>query len=87
MDHVNSELIGYVKDRLFEISGTLKGCGALFKHVRDSTCLEENEFFGIGLLLDKVSDDISSLDDILGCGRDSKLDDTLYRIRNNKPKA
>ena len=53
--------------KLWEISGSLKGLGELCEKQCDDSYLDRQELFGIGQLLNKLSNEVSSLENCLRC--------------------
>lgn len=75
MDHLNQKVIDKVKERLWIICGSLRGLGSLFRQTNTSAVFETEELFGIGQLLEKLSEEVGILEDILNCGYDSTADE------------
>jgi hypothetical protein len=68
IDHLNSEIIDYVCNSLWDIEGSLKGVGALMEHQMSDPCYKNEEIFGLGQLLKRIAREVSSLEDILRSG-------------------
>ena len=71
LDHLNPKLIESICLRLSTLEGSLKGLAALFKQGANDSCFEADELFGLGQLLDGLSQESARLEDILSSGRDS----------------
>ena len=70
-NHLSKEKMEHVVTGLWEISSALKGLGAVFQSGQNEIPLDGDEWFGIGQILNVVSQKSSSLEDILRCGYDS----------------
>ena len=75
MQHVTKKLLYKSCDRIGSVNGSLKGLGGLFTVGASDICLDGDEFYGIGLLLEKLSEELSAIEDLLRCGRDSMADE------------
>ncbi|MCB0368134.1 MAG: hypothetical protein KDD50_00645 [Bdellovibrionales bacterium] len=71
MNHLSKEKLEKVCERLWCAHGSLKGLGGLFTQGCRDICFDDGEFYGIGLLLKKMSEELEILEDILRCGKDS----------------
>ncbi len=83
MENRNKKFWDHVFDRMWTLSGSLRGVGALLEQQMSSPCYNSDELFGLGQFLKSSSEEIMKLEDILRCGRDSVLDDALEN-KNNK---
>ncbi|MCB0369710.1 MAG: hypothetical protein KDD50_10845 [Bdellovibrionales bacterium] len=71
MDHLNKEKLEAICNRLWNVHGSLNGLGSLFTQGTRDVCLDDREFYGIGLILKNISGELAILEDILRTGRDS----------------
>jgi len=74
IDHLNEKILDKIKERLWIVSSSLEGLGSLFTQVNSDPCFDSDELYGIGNLLKKLGEEVSILDDILSCGKDSTAD-------------
>ena len=72
MDHLNKEKLEKVQMRLWRLSHAFKGVAGIFRGNKQELPLNNDELSGLGELFNIFSDELSTLEDILGCGYDSK---------------
>tara|TARA_Y100000768_G_scaffold388691_1_gene386196 strand:- start:3214 stop:3474 length:261 start_codon:yes stop_codon:yes gene_type:complete len=77
LEDKNKKFKDHIFDRMWVLSGSLRGVGALLQQQSSSNCYDHDELFGLGQFLKLSSEEIIKLEDILRCGRDSVLDDAL----------
>ena len=78
MESTNKESLGKVYHRLSQVEGALKGLAAMFIVSNDEIPLEKEELFGLGYLLQILSQETRKVEDFLRCGKiedDFALDD------------
>lgn len=73
----NKEFRDHIYERMWILSGSLKGVGALLQQQDSSPSYDHDELFGLGQFLKASSEEVSKIEDILRCGRDSMLDEVL----------
>ena len=78
--HLNENLIGKVSDQLFSIEGSLKGLSGLFILATTDLCLDKNELFGIGQLLQILSNETLRSKKILDCDYENHLKAELEEL-------
>ncbi|MEC7276313.1 MAG: hypothetical protein VXV96_08330 [Bdellovibrionota bacterium] len=71
LEHLNPKKVETVAIGLWKVSSSLNGLGSLFLYQSSASCLDSDEYAGIGCLLQELSGEISRLEDILRCGHDS----------------
>lgn len=71
LDHLNAELLEKVCNQLWTLQGSLKGLAALLRREQGDSCFEADELFGLGQLLHVLAREVSRVEDVLNCGRDS----------------
>jgi len=60
-----------VCERLYVLSSSLAGLGALFQQPNREIPLDSSEMNGVGNLLQKLGEEAQILEDLLRCGSDS----------------
>ena len=61
----NQDMIDKIKDHLFSIEGSLKGLSGLFRLGDCELALDKNELFGLGQLLEILSNEAAHLRNII----------------------
>ena len=72
LSHLSGKKVDSICCELWKNSGSLKGMSAVLKQQMNHPCYEGGELFGIGQLLESLSEQISRQEDILQCGYDSR---------------
>ncbi len=77
----NQQLRGEIFDKMWSLSGSLNGIGALLQQQdpNASYCYDHDELFGLGQLLKLLSSEISKIEDILRSGNKSISDKVLEK--------
>ena len=70
-EYLSEKKMNHVTRRLAEIEFSLNGLSALLRNRETNITFASDEFYGIGLLLNGISREISISVDILRCGFDS----------------
>ena len=65
IDHLNEKVLDKVAQRLFVTRGSLTGLSGLFTQGINEVCLQGDQFYGVGQLLEKMSGELEILEDIL----------------------
>ena len=71
-EHFSRESIHHITTRLWELESILKGLAALFQQHGGDGDFASDELFGIGQILKGLSQELSTLEDILNCGPGNK---------------
>lgn len=71
IEHLTPKKVEKVTCRLWKVSSSLNGLGSLFRFQSRESCIDQDEYAGIGHLLQELSEEINRLEDILRCGYDS----------------
>ena len=74
MEHLTTKFIDKMCERLWTVRGSLGGVGGLFTQGTKEVSFDDGEFYGIGLLLKKLGDELGAIEDLLRCGKDSMAD-------------
>ena len=72
LKHLTKNRFDNVCNRLFEIQSGLDGLGSLFEFQSREANLSPDELFGVGQLMKQLSRELSTQEDILRCGYDSR---------------
>jgi hypothetical protein len=73
MKHLNKKVLFKVCDRLDVAKGSLIGLSGLLAQDNRDSCIENSELNGLGQLLNKMSEELGVLEDILRSGKDSTI--------------
>lgn len=84
MNHLDKDKLDKVCERLWHAHGSLLGLGGLFTQGTRDICFDDGEFYGIGLLIKTISQELEILEDILRCGIDSTANEGNGMPSNNK---
>ncbi len=79
LENKSDDFKNHIFNRLWALSGSLKGIGALLEQQSSSPCYDHDELFGLGQFLKNSAEEITKIEDILRCGRDSMLDEVLKK--------
>lgn len=66
----NKEFRDSIYNRLWTLSGTLRGVGALLEQQSSSACYDHDELFGLGQFLKSLGEETSKIEDSLRAGYD-----------------
>lgn len=70
--HLNQKKLDDVCCRISQVQSGLNGLGSLFEFQLGDVIYDPDELHGIGQLLKHLSRELSTLEDILRCGYDSR---------------
>ncbi len=79
----NQKFRDHIYERMWILSGSLRGVGALLQQQDPSPSYDHDDLFGLGQFLKSSSEEISKIEDILRCGRDSMLDEALKNEKDS----
>ena len=79
--HITRKRFDNACNRLFEIQSGLDGLSSLFEFQSSDACFNPGELSGMGQLLKLLARELSTQEDILRCGYDSRA---VLKIDKNK---
>ncbi|USN48037.1 MAG: hypothetical protein H6626_02805 [Pseudobdellovibrionaceae bacterium] len=71
IEHLTPTKVQKVAERISSVSSSLNGVGSLFRFQAQESCIDGDEYAGIGILLQEFSKELMRVEDILRCGFDS----------------
>ena len=91
-EHLTKEKLDVVIDNLWEVESSLNGLAGLFQTRENpgDACIDTDALYGIGHNLKLIANKVSTLEDILRCGYDSRAitkDSIVKEIAKKKLEA
>ena len=74
-NHITEKVLDKAIQKISKLRSSLLGLGGLFTQGTINVSLDDDEFHGIGILLKKLSTELSIVEEILNCGLVSTADE------------